>query len=96
MKRIDELQTLINEVNLETNGAYEHVIKEPQDVFWENFDVIDLNPREVANRVYFGNYNPSDEYIGLDGYGNIESMDERTYLKELEDIENELKLELED
>lgn len=46
--------------------------------------------------IHFGKYNPMDEYIGFNGYGNIESMDKHTYYNELKEYETELLKEIEE
>ena len=46
---------------------------------------------EVARMVYFGNIqNFSDDYFRLDGYGNIESLNQYQYERELLDLKDEL------
>ena len=32
-------------------------------------------PSDIANLIYFGNYNPNDKYFKFDGYGNIKTLD---------------------
>lgn len=46
--------------------------------------------------IHFGKYNPMDEFIGFDGYGNIISMDKHTYYNELKDYKQELLKEIEE
>lgn len=90
-EKLQELQELIQEVNENTNGAYDNVIKYHSDEFWELLELGEYSPVNIANMIYFGSYNPLDEFIGYDGNGNIESMDEIEYFSELEYYEEELK-----
>ena len=90
-EKLQELQELIQEVNENTNGAYEHIIKYHNSEFWEVLELGEYSPLKIANMIYFGLYNPSHEFIGYDGNGNIESMDEIEYFNELEYYEEELK-----
>ena len=80
---INELQELIIEANLNTSGAYDHIIKYEESDFWDNFAAIEYEPQDIANMVAYGSYKPYHEFIGYDGYGNIESMTEEEYTQEL-------------
>lgn len=95
-KKFNELKQLIEEVNEITNGAYDNIIKEEKEIFWSSLEIRDEKPESVANMIHFGKYNPMDEYIGFNGYGNIVSMDKHTYYNELKDYENELLKEIEE
>lgn len=51
----------------------------------------DNDPLEAARMVYFGNIQFwNDDYFRFDGYGNIESLNQYQYEKELLDLKNEL------
>lgn len=60
------------------------------------FDDLDImlqgcDPLEVARMVFFGNIqNWNDDYFRYDGYGNIESLSQWQYEKELLDLKDEL------
>lgn len=90
-ENLQELQELIQEVNENTNGAYDNVIKYHSEEFWEVVELGEYSPLKIANMTYFGSYSPSDEFIGYDGNGNIESMNEKEYFNELEYYKEELK-----
>lgn len=48
-------------------------------------------PTEVARMIFFGNIqNFSDDYFRFNGYGNIESLNQYQYERELLDLEDEL------
>ena len=75
---ITELQEIIIEANINTNGAFDNIIKYEESDFWDNYE-----PQDIANMVAYGSYKPYHDFIGFDGYGNIESMTEEEYKQEL-------------
>lgn len=89
-KKFEELREKLQEVN-SYNGGYENIVKYDRDVFWDLVDGVE--PERIANMIYFGDYNPHDEYIGFNGYGNIESMDAMEYYDELLSYEEEIEEE---
>lgn len=60
---------LHNEYCYETND-YDHEIIE-----MERFDEIceGMTPSDIANHIFYGDFNPNHEYFHYDGYGNFES-----------------------
>lgn len=90
-EKLQELQELIQEVNENTNGAFENIIKYHSGEFWDVLELGEYSSVNIANMIYFGSYNPLDEFIGYDGKGNIESMNEIEYFNELEYYKEELK-----
>lgn len=89
-KKFEELREMVQEVN-SYNGGYENIVKYDRDMFWDLVDGVE--PERIANMIYFGDYNPHDEYIGFNGYGNIESMDAMEYYDELLSYEEEIEEE---
>lgn len=89
-KKFEELREKLQEVN-SYNGGYENIVKFDTDLFWDLLDGVE--PERIANMIYFGSYNPHDEYVGFDGYGNIESMDAIEYYDELLSYEEEIEEE---
>jgi len=89
-KKFEELNEMLHEVS-SYNGGYENIVKYDRDIFWDL--VNGLEPENIANMIYFGDYNPHDEYIGFNGYGNLESMDTMEYYDELLSYEEEIKEE---
>ena len=79
----NELQELIIEANLNTNGAFDHIIKYEESDFWDNFAAMEYDSKDIANMVAYGSYKPYHDFIGFDGYGNIESLSEDEYRQEL-------------
>lgn len=90
LRKFEELKEMLEEVN-SYNGGYEHIVKYDRDMFWDLVDGVE--PESIANMIYFGSYNPHDEYVGFNGYGNIESMDAMEYYDELLSYEEEIEEE---
>lgn len=94
MTNLNKLQEMIYQANENTNGAWEHIIKTESDEFWCDLEIQELTPSETANMVYFGSYNPTHDYIGLNGYGNIETMTKEDYHNKLLEFESDFKEDL--
>lgn len=60
---------LHNEYCYETNNYDDEIIE------MERFDEIceGMTPIEIANHIFYGDFNPNHEYFHYDGYGNFES-----------------------
>lgn len=57
----------------------------------EFFETMFSSPAEAVRATFFGNIqNWMDDYIYFDGYGNLQSMNEFQYKKEIEDSANEI------
>ena len=78
-----ELQEIIIEANLNTNEAFEHIVKYERNIFWRDLELREASPRDIALMIAYGSYKPYHEFIGFDGYGNIQSMTEEEYRQEL-------------
>lgn len=48
------------------------------------------NPMEVARAVCYGEYNFTDEYVKINAYGNLTSVSEWEYEKEIQDYQDEI------
>lgn len=44
-------------------------------------------PMEIAQMIYFGNFNPNDDYFRFNGYENLESANWPDVVAEAEDLE---------
>lgn len=80
-----ELHEMMEQANENTNGAYEHVLKYESNIFWCDLELREASPQDIALMVAYGNYRPYHEFIGFDGYGNIQSMTKEEYRQELLD-----------
>ena len=90
----NELQEIIIEANTNTNGAYDHIIKYGESEFWDNFAAMEYDSKDIALMVAYGSYKPYHDFIGFDGYGNIQSMTEEEYRQELLDYYEEYSQEV--
>ena len=79
----EELHEMIVDASLNTNGAFDHIIKYEVSDFWDNFAEMEYEPQDIADIVFYGDYRPSDDVIGFNGNGNLESMAEEDYRKDL-------------
>ena len=57
-------------------------------IYMEDFNdyMNNLDPIKLAERIYFGNFNPNDDYFNFNAYGNLMSFSQWEMEKEL--IEN--------
>lgn len=62
---------LHNEYCYETNDYDDEIIE------MERFDEIceGMTPSDIANHIFYGDFNPNHEYFHYNGYGNFESTD---------------------
>lgn len=58
----------------------------------ESFDEIisEETPTWIANRIFFGDFNPMHEYFKFNGYGNLESLSTYEYGEELQKYSDEI------
>jgi len=107
MGKIETYDDMIAEINDKTNSEKIEMLKqlnvtEAYDLeeFECDFEEFMKNkfstssPLEIANAVYFGNYNPSDDFIHLDGYGNIETISIYEYDKQLNELIDNQRVEI--
>lgn len=92
VKYLKDNWKIINEMVHDINsydGYFEHL------EYWENdedfFNTYYYNnPMEVARAVYYGDYNFNDDYVYINAYGNLETLNryrlEELLIDEVEDI----------
>lgn len=83
---VEELEEIVKEI-FYWNGELEYLMVYENDQ--EFFDIFP-NGLEIARAIYFGNYNFNDDYVRLNGYANIESLDNWEYEEELENCKDEI------
>lgn len=77
------LKSIVQECNSYDGSLDEYVVYEFDDDF---FDTYFESKEEVARATFFGTIqNWLDEYIRFNGYGNLESLNDYQYAKELEE-----------
>ena len=70
------------------DGSFEDVLYYDMDEFDELLD--GYTPMEIARMIWFGEFNPNDEYFRFNAYGNLESADWRDVEVEAEDLKDEI------
>ena len=65
---------LHNEYCYETNNYDDEIIE--MERFDENCE--GMTPIEIANHIFYGNFNPNHDYFRFNGYGNFESTSDPT------------------
>lgn len=78
---------LVNEIN-GWDGSLEYLQAYSMDEFDEIMN--GFEPSEIANRIYFGDFNPNHEYFRFDVYANLESLDEYEMEEEIKDYASEI------
>lgn len=66
----DDLAVLLQHMNA-YDGCFEESTYYDMDEFDEFLD--GRTPLEIARMIFFGNFNPNDDYFRFNGYGNLES-----------------------
>ena len=84
-----ELRDVVNELN-RWNGCLSWL------EFWGNdeefFELFysEKNGLEIARAIYYGDYNYNDDYVRINGYGNLESYTEDEIIEEMKDSIDEI------
>ena len=78
---------LVNDIN-----SWDFSLEHLQVYQMEDFNEImeGYEPLEIANRIYFGDFNPNHEYFRFNGYANLESLDEYDLEDEIKDYSSEI------
>ena len=64
---------LVNEVN-SYDGSLMDFNFQPMEMFDEAMSMLEYSPMDLALKLYYGEFNPNDEYFDFDGLGNIASF----------------------
>lgn len=76
------LRELVNEVNGWDDSLESYQVYDFDDDFFDTY--FEGKPEEAARATFFGNIeNWMDEYIRFNGYGNLESLSDYQYQREL-------------
>lgn len=78
---------LVNDVN-----SWDLSLEHLQVYYMEEFNELmhGVKPLEIANRIYYGDFNPNDEYFRFNGYANLESLNEYDLEDEMKDYASEI------
>ena len=82
-----ELFEVVNQIN-----SYDSSLQHLEFLDMEDLDMYldGLTPTDIANKIFFGDFNPNHEYFRFNGYENLESFDEWELNKELFDNIDEI------
>ena len=82
-----ELFEIVSQIN-----SYDSSLQHLEFLYMEDLDMhLDgLTPTDIANKIFFGDFNPNHEYFRFNGYENLESFDEWELNKELFDNIDEI------
>lgn len=83
----DDLAILLQYIHA-YDGSFEEAIYYDMDEFDEFLS--NATPTEIARMIYFGDFNPNDDYFRFDGYGNLESLDWQEISAEAEDLVDDI------
>lgn len=83
----DDLTYLLQHMN-----AYDGCFEETAYYDMEEFDefLSGRTPMEIAQMIFFGDFNPNNDYFRFNDYGNLESADWPDVVAEAEDLESDI------
>jgi hypothetical protein len=79
----NELQQVVNELNTWNNCLDWLDYQENDESFFDTY--FSDNVMKVVRAISFGNYNYNDDYVIINGHGNLESKSRFEYEQELND-----------
>lgn len=82
-----ELADLLQYIN-SYDGSFEESTYYDMDSFDEFMS--NYTPSEIARMMWFGGFNPNEEYFRFNGYGNLESLDWQEISDEAESLESDI------
>lgn len=89
LNNVEELRDVVSEIN-GWNGNLDWLeFRENDEYFFELF-YSGINGLEIARAIYYGDYNYNDDYVRIDGYGNLVSYTEYEMIKEIKDSIDEI------
>lgn len=83
----DDLTYLLQHMN-GYDGCFEEVSYYDMDEFDEFMS--NYTPMEIAQRIFYGDFNPHNDYFRFNAYGNLESADWPDVVAEAEDLESDI------
>lgn len=70
------------------DGCFDDIIYYDMDSFDEF--LYGYTPLQIAQMIWFGEFNPNDDYFRFNAYGNLESADWRDVEVEAEDLKDDI------
>ena len=95
MTREEAIRSYVEQLNrddltylLQHMSGYDGCFEESTYHDMDEFDELlaDSTPMEIAQMIFFGEFNPNDAYFRFDAYGNLESAEWRDVVSEAEDL----------
>ena len=83
----DDLVYLLQHMNA-YDSCFDEANYYDMDVFDELLD--GYTPMEIAQMIWFGEFNPNDDYFRFNAYGNLESADWRDLVAEVDDLKEDI------
>ena len=82
-----ELFEIVSQIN-----SYDSSLQHLEFLDMEDLDMYldGLTPTDIANKIFFGDFNPNHQYFRFNGYENLESFDQWELNKELFDNIDEI------
>lgn len=84
---VEQLQEMVREVN-GWDGSLEEFGHREMEQINELFHSVE--PLEILRMAHFGNFNWSDDYFTINAYGNLDSINEFEFEKEIKDGHDEI------
>lgn len=88
MNKVERLMYMVQEVNSWDGSLSNLEVWENDRDFFDTF--YEDRPMEVARAVQFGDYNYMDEYVSIDGCGNLISYSDYEIEEEILEYEGEI------
>lgn len=83
LNNMEDAKQLVRELN-SWDGSFENLDVHSNDE--EFFDMMyEGRPMEAVRAAHYGEYNYNDEFVRINAYGNLESLDEYDYEQEIKD-----------
>lgn len=83
----DDLTYLLQHMN-GYDGCFEEATYYDMDEFDEFMS--NYTPMEIAQMLFYGDFNPNNDYFRFNAYGNLESADWPDVVAEAEDLESDI------
>lgn len=83
----DDLAYLLQHMNA-FDGCFDGANYYDMDEF-DDF-MSDYTPMNIAQMIWFGEFNPNDDYFRFNAYGNLESADWRDVVADVEDLKDDI------
>lgn len=83
----DDLAYLLQHMN-DYDGCFDETTYYDMDEFDELMS--GRTPSGIAQMIFYGDFNPNDEYFRFNAYGNLESADWPDIVSEAEDLEEDI------